>query len=136
VGGTGGGNGDASGNAAIYSGAVYVFSRAGTAGTQQAYIKASNTETYDQFGNSVALDGDTLAVGAYREDSSARGINGNQSDNSAGYSGAVYVFTRAGTTWTQQAYIKASNTDASDFFGYSVALDGDTLAVGAYREVR
>jgi len=93
-----------------------------------------NTDAYDYFGYSVALDGDTLAVGAYGEDSSARGINGNQSDNSASGSGAVYVFTRAGTTWTQQAYIKASNTETYDQFGWSVALDGDTLAVGARGE--
>ena len=75
-----------------------------------------------------------LAVGASAEDSAATGVNGDQADNGADNSGAVYVFVRSGSTWTQQAYIKASNTDANDNFGRSVALSGDTLAVGAYLE--
>ncbi|QPD05926.1 MAG: Integrin alpha beta-propellor repeat protein [Candidatus Nitrospira kreftii] len=121
-------------NSAPDSGAVYVFTRTGSAWTQQAYIKASNTGAGDQFGFSVTLEGNTLAVGALVEDSNATGVGGNESDNGATGSGAVYVFTRTGTTWTQQAYIKASNTGAGDQFGISVALDGDTLAVGANSE--
>ena len=64
------------------------------------------------FGNAVALsaDGNTMAVSAFWESSGAKGINGNQDDESIPQAGAVYVFTRRGTTWTQQAYIKASNT--------------------------
>ena len=62
------------------------------------------------------------------------GVNGNQADNAAVDSGAAYVFVRSGTTWTQQAYVKASNTGPSDNFGYSIALSGDTLAVGANLE--
>jgi hypothetical protein len=129
------------------AGAVYVFTRTGTTWTQQAYIKASNTGEAgtedrfgdgDQFGVSIALsdDGRTLAVGAISEDSNASGINGNQADNSATSAGAVYVFARSGSTWAQQAYVKASNPDAADMFGYSVALsaDGNTLAVGSYDE--
>ena len=118
------------------SGAVYVFTRdAAAAFAQQAYIKASNTDADDQFGNGVALSGDTLVVGAYLEDSAATGIDGDQSNNNAPNSGAVYVFTRdAAGVWSQQAYIKASNTDAVDQFGVAVALSGDTLAVGARRE--
>ena len=99
--------------------------------SQEAYVKASNAGGSDGFGYSVSLSGDTLAVGAYWEYSNATGINGNEADNSAPFSGAVYVFTRAGTTWTQQAYIKASNTDWWDRFGSSVSLSGGTLAVGA-----
>jgi acetyltransferase-like isoleucine patch superfamily enzyme len=99
------------------------------------YLKASNTDANDSFGRSVALSGDTLAVGAYPEDSAATGVNGDQSSNAAGNSGAVYMFTRSGGAWSQQAYLKASNTDANDQFGFSsVALSGDTLVVGAYRE--
>lgn len=127
-------NGNQADNAAASSGAVYVFVRTGTTWTQQAYIKASNTGVGDNFGSSVALSGDTLAVGAHLEDSAATGVNGNQADSTAAQSGAVYVFVRTGTTWKQQAYIKASNTEASDYFGYSVALSGDTLAVAAYLE--
>jgi FG-GAP repeat len=127
-------NGNQADNSAGGAGAIYVFTRGGTTWSQEAYIKASNTNANDLFGESVALssDGSTLAVGAL-EDSSATGIDGNQADNSASLSGAVYEFTRSGTTWSQQAYVKATNTDASDLFGMSVALsnDGLTLAVGA-----
>ncbi len=51
-----------------------------------------------------------MAVAAHWEASAATGINGNQNDDSIPQAGAVYIFTRTGTTWTQQAYIKASNT--------------------------
>ena len=125
-------------NTAVSAGAVYVFTRTGTTWTQQAYVKASNSEAIDHFGESIALssDGNTLAAGAPEEQSAATGVGGNQADNTAGNSGAVYVFTRAGTAWTQQAYIKASNTGPNDFFGQDVALssDGNTLAVGAINE--
>ena len=126
--------GDDTDNSAMGRGAVYVFVRSGTSWTQQAYVKASNTEADDWFGHSVALDGDMLAVGARYEDSNATGIDGDESDNSAMDSGAVYVFARSGTTWMQQAYVKASNTGAGDWFGQSVALAGDTLAVAAIQE--
>ncbi len=114
------------------SGAVYVFAPdAAAAFAQQAYLKASNTEAGDGF-SWVALSGDTLAVRAAEEDSAAAGINGDQSDNSATNAGAVYVFTRNGAgISSQQAYIKASNTDADEWFGNSIALSGDTLAVAA-----
>jgi hypothetical protein len=123
------------------SGAVYLFVRSGETWVQQAYIKASNTDAFDAFGSSLALssNGDTLAVGATGEDSAASGIDGDQTSDLASNAGAVYLFARTGTTWSQQAYIKASNTDAvnpGDAFGTSVALsgDGNTLAVGASGE--
>ena len=121
------------------SGAAYVFSRTGTTWVEQAYIKASNTGGSDQFGRAVSLsaDGNTLVVGAYREDSSTTGVNSTPNDNGfASDSGAVYIFTRKGTIWTEQAYIKASNAGAGDRFGYAVSLsaDGNTLAIGAYLE--
>ena len=122
------------------SGAVYIFTRNVTTWSEQAYIKASNTQAGDRFGHSVALSGDTLAVGAYNEDSGTTGVN-TTPDESAFNSGAVYVYTRSGTDWSEQAYIKASNPGggnsspaAGDNFGYSVALSGDTLAVGAWLE--
>ena len=116
------------------SGAAYVYSRSGSVWSVQATIKASNTGGSDWFGEAVALntDGNTLAIGAYREDSSSVGIN-STSNNSAGDAGAVYVYTRSGSVWTQQAYIKAGNTGGSDCFGLSVDLsgDGNRLIVGA-----
>jgi len=102
--------------------------------TQQAYLKASNTGELDLFGLSVAISGDTVVVGAFGESSSATGVNGDQANNDAKDSGAAYVFVRRGSTWSQQAYLKASNTEAGDFFGYSVAVSGDTVVVGAQEE--
>lgn len=125
---------DPADNSAVQSGAVYVFRWSGTSWQQEAYLKASNTGAGDSFGYSVALTGDTLAVGAIYEASAAKGVDGNQGDDNARRSGAVYVFRRSGTSWQQEAYIKASNTGADDEFGRSVALVGDTLAVGALGE--
>jgi hypothetical protein len=127
-----------SNNSNSTSGAVYVYKRNGTTWAQEAYIKASNNEANDWFGNKVALDGDTLAVGVHREDSNQTTITNDNStassNNSNNDSGAVYVYKRTGTTWAQEAYIKASNSEANDYFGYSVVLDNDNLAVGAYGE--
>ncbi|MDP6958531.1 MAG: cadherin-like beta sandwich domain-containing protein [Planctomycetota bacterium] len=127
-------DGDSSNNSTPTSGAVYVFTRNGNSWNQEAYLKASNTDAGDRFGYSLALSGDTLAVGTEYEDSSATGINADELDNNAPQSGAVYVFSRTGTTRTQEAYIKASNTGTGDRFGCDVALEGDTLAVGARYE--
>jgi hypothetical protein len=127
-------DGNQADNSAQDSGAVYIFTRSGNTWTQQAYIKASNTGVNDKFGTSLDLDGDTLVVGATAEDSNATGVNGNQADNSASSSGAAYVFVRNGTTWAEQAYIKASNTEASDLFGFNVAAGGDSVVVSSYSE--
>jgi len=131
-------DGNQSDNSVPVAGAVYVFSREGDRWPQQAYIKASNTGSPDSFGAAVALssDGSTLAVGAAAESSNATGINGDQTDNSLQFGGAVYVYVRTGNSWSQQAYVKASNTRDRLGFGVSVALsaDGSTLAVGATGE--
>ena len=127
-------NGNQNNDSALESGAAYVFVRSGTTWSQQAYLKSSNTGDFDFFGWSVSVSGNTVVVGAYPEDSNATGVNGNQADNSASASGAAYVFVRSGTTWSQQAYLKASNTDAFDKFGWSVGASGDTVVVGAYEE--
>lgn len=124
-------NGNQTNNLAIYAGAAYVFTRSAGVWSQQAYIKASNANSNDLFSYSMALYGDTLAVGAPGEASSATGVGGNQADNSAASAGAVYIFTRSSNVWTQQAYIKASNTGAGDTFGQAVALFSNMLAVGA-----
>jgi uncharacterized repeat protein (TIGR01451 family) len=125
---------DQADNSASVAGAAYIFVRSGTAWSQQAYLKASNTDAGDRFGQSVAVSGDTVVVGAPGEDSNATGVNGNEADNSASFAGAAYVFVYDGTAWSQQAYLKASNTDAIDRFGWSVAVSGDTVVVGATGE--
>jgi hypothetical protein len=131
-------DGDGTDNSAVGAGAAYVFVRDPASGlwSQQAYLKASNTGAGDDFGRAVAVSGDTAVVGAYLEDSSAVGIDGDGSDNTAGYAGAAYVFVRdsASGIWSQQAYLKASNTGTTDRFGYAVAVSGDTTVVGAYLE--
>jgi len=88
-------NGKQDDDSAQEAGAVYIFSRNGTTWAQKAYVKSSNNEAFDEFGSSTALsrDGRTLAVGARGEDSAAKGIDGNQADNTAKEAGAVYVFT-------------------------------------------
>ncbi len=101
---------------------------------QQAYLKASNTDPFDLFANSVAVSGNTVVVGAPEEESNAVGVNGDQSNNLAGLSGAVYVFVRNGTSWSQEAYLKASNTDVADIFGHSLSLSADTAVIGAPNE--
>lgn len=121
---------------------MYVFSRSGLMWSQQAYIKASNTDGMDLLGGefpgglALSADGNTLAVGAVGESSAATGINGAQADNTRSFSGAVYVFTRSAGVWSQKAYVKAPNTQANAEFGTAVALtsDGKTLVVGTPNE--
>ena len=140
-------NGNQQDNSIPQAGAAYLFTRTGGSWAQQAYIKASNTGSAgqggvpgdgDQFGFSIALSGDgqTLAVGAITEDSAAQQINGNQNDDSTQSAGAVYVFSRTGSTWAQQAYLKDTYSEAGDLFGFSVGLsfDGNTLAAAAFDE--
>jgi hypothetical protein len=102
------------------AGAAYVFVRSGTSWSQQAELTASNAAANDYFGSSVALSGDTAVIGV-----AAKTVGGQ------GQAGAAYVFTRSGVTWSQQAELTASDAAASDYFGYSVALSGDTALVGA-----
>jgi hypothetical protein len=99
------------------SGAAYVFIRSDTSWVQQARLTASDWAAGDYFGYSVAVDGHTAVIGAYGDDDN--GIN----------SGSAYVFIRSGNTWVQQAKLMAPDGVSSDFFGYSVAVDGDTAAV-------
>jgi hypothetical protein len=127
-------DGDQLNNSLSDSGAAYVFQRINGVWSQQAYLKASNTDAEDRFGAAVAISGDTIVVGAYLESSNSNGVNFGQGNNSANSAGAAYVFVRNGTTWTQQAYLKCLNTEANDLFGWSVAISGDTVVVGAYLE--
>lgn len=103
---------------------AFVFVRSGTTWTQQAQLLSSDIQPGDSFGASVALsgDGNTALIGAPDEDTSPRSTNG-----------AAYVFTRSGTTWSQQTKLLASNYADNDKFGYSVSLseNGTVAAIGA-----
>lgn len=120
------------------SGAVYVFASTGFGWDQEAYVKASNTDPADSFGERVALsgDGDTLVVGASGEDSDATGVNGVQGNELQEDSGAAYVLERAAANWSQRSYVKAPNTGAKDGFGGAVDISGSgrSVVVGADRE--
>jgi len=104
-------------------------------GEELAFIKATTPTTDAHFGQRTALDGDTLVIAADGEDSSATGINpSNPPREGASNSGAVYVYKRVGSSWEPEAYIKASDTRANASFGKSIALQGDTLVVGAWKD--
>ncbi len=100
-------------------GAAFIFTRSGTAWTQQAQLTPSDGEGDDHFGISSALSGDTAIVCAFLDDV---GSNDDQ--------GSAYVFTRSGTAWTQQAKLTAADGAAGDLFGWHVAISGDTAIVG------
>ena len=116
---------------------VYIFILTGSGWVQQATF-TNAVGGGDSFGGAMSIsnDGNTLVVGARSEDSNATGVNGDQTDNSLSSAGAAYVFNRVGTSWSQQAYLKASNTGKSDRFGTSVDISGDgkTVVVGAPAE--
>ena len=104
------------------AGAAYVFTRSGGSWTQQAKLMASDAQSSDRFGGSVAVSGDTAVIGARLENTGGSGA------------GAAYVFTRTGGSWTQQAKLMASDAQESDQFGYSVSVSGDTAVIGARSE--
>lgn len=131
------GNAASTDTSASHAGAAYVFTRSGGMWSQQAYLKAANANASDAYGVSSAISGNTVAIGANGEASNQTSItNGTtaSADNSAAYAGAVYVYTRTGVNWQQQAYLKAANAQANNWYGYRVALDGDTLVVGSPQE--
>ena len=108
------------------SGSVYIYTRSGITWTQQTKLVPADGATDDYFGGSVSLsaDGNVCAVGAFWDDD--KGAN----------SGSVYIYTRSGTTWTQQTKLLAADGAAGDLFGWSVSLssDGNTCAVGAHTD--
>lgn len=97
-------------------GSAYVYVRSGGTWTQQAKLVASDRANYDAFGQSVSISGNTIVVGA---------------PMSSNYRGSAYVFTRSGTTWTQQTKLTASDGVDNDAFGQDVGVSGDSIAVGA-----
>ena len=135
-------DGDQSDNSVMDAGAVYVFAKVESEWVQQGYLKASNTDENDFFGSALDLsaDGSVLVVGARNEQSNSTEINAGESDNSGISTGAVYVFSREGGSWTQQAYLKAIKAPRPSYvldFGRSVSLDaeGKILAVGSLYDV-
>jgi hypothetical protein len=102
------------------SGAAYIFERVAGTWVQTVKLTASDDQDNDRFGVSVSVSGDTAIVGAYYED--AQGSN----------AGAAYIFVRDGATWSEQQKLTASDGDDNDYFGYSVAVSGDKVIVGAY----
>lgn len=119
------------------SGAAYVYRRNMTTGVwaREAIIKANNADDYDHFGQTVSLHGNLLAVGAPDEDSNQLTISTlGSSDDSFPSSGAVYIYSRSGSTWSQEAYIKAMNGKSTDSFGRYVSLEGSRVAVGVPAE--
>ena len=116
------------------SGAVYVFENTNDGWVQQAYIKPSNTDEGDQFGISLSVLDEKFLVGAWQESSNALGVGGDEVNNTADQSGAAYLFEKQGGLWQQSAYIKASNTEEGDGFGFATVVTSDLLLVGAMRE--
>ncbi len=99
------------------SGSAYVFTRTQSTWGQQQKLIASDVITAGVFGASVAVEGNTAVIGAY---------------NSNGSKGAAYIFTKSGDTWSEQKILTASDASSGDSFGYTVALSGETIVVGAY----
>jgi hypothetical protein len=113
------------------SGAVFVYRRQNGAWQEEAYIKASNTDAFDEFGRTVALEDNVLVVGAPYEDSNGAGVGGDETSDGLDAAGAVYVFRRVGDAWQQEAYIKPSDPKALALFGWHVSIDDEVLVVGA-----
>ena len=99
------------------TGSAYIFTRSGTTWTQQQKLTASDEQNGDDFGASVSISGDYAIIGA---------------DEVGSSTGSAYIFTRSGTTWTQQQKLTASDAASGDHFGFSVSISGDYAIVGAY----
>ena len=109
------------------SGSAYVYVRDNGIWSLQQKLVALDDRRADEYGLSVSIDGDTIAIGAKMEDTNADGVNTTNQ-------GAVYVYTRSGTTWSEQAKLLASDRSSGDRLGHSVSLSGDTIVAGAPEE--
>jgi hypothetical protein len=119
----------------LMNGAVYVFENTSGTWKQQAYVKAPNNDQSDYFGWSIDIFEDRLVVSSMGEDENNATASLQPVENdSLVESGAVYVFKRTGTTWNFESYLKSSNRIDYQRFGYSVALWGSTIVVGALGE--
>ncbi|MBV9958065.1 MAG: VCBS repeat-containing protein, partial [Acidobacteria bacterium] len=108
-------------DAGFDTGSVYVYARSGTTWTQQAFLTANDAQPFDFFGTSVAISGNTIAIGAY-------GCDG----PSTFETGAAYVFQRSGTTWSRVAKLVATDGKSDDKLGWSIAINGNNIVAGAY----
>ena len=113
------------------AGAAYVFRRSAGRWSQEAYLKSPYPWPDEYFGSSVAIFEDTIAIGAVGDRSTAKGVGGDPRVGNLYRAGAAHVFARVNGSWSRQAYVKASNTNAEFHFGSSVALGRDTLAVAS-----
>lgn len=121
-------------NDAPSAGAVYLFDLVVGEWVLNSFVKPLNTQTNDLFGHTVALSGDTLVVGALREDGGGIGVDP-AIDELALDSGAVYVFERTADDWTQTAYIKPPTPPNPDQgFGIALAISSNLIAIGATQE--
>jgi len=123
----------------VDSGAAWVFRRTGTTWAMEAFIKPSNNGPgMTEFGRgAISISGDTIAIGAAWTSSAGTTItNGSIAPVNSGIaqSGAVYVYKRTGTTWAQEAFLKAPNSRPAIYFGSSVAISGNVIAAGAYND--
>jgi hypothetical protein len=139
---------DTAGNTSAVSPQVRATAATTPEWQKTAYLKAPNTGAGDYFGYSVAINGDTIVVGAHNEASNSITVRnefassacdnaGRDGPNSNGASsaGAAHVFERDGSgNWQQKAYLKAPNAQGIDQFGNSVAISGDNIGVGAFGE--
>jgi len=101
---------------AFGAGSAYIFVRSGSSWSEQAQLLALDEEWRDEFGFSVAISGDSAAVGAYGRQHSQ---------------GAAYIYARNGSSWSQQAQLLASDGNVEEGFGWSVAISGDSAAIGS-----
>jgi hypothetical protein len=108
----------------VDAGAAYVFVGNGSSWSQAEKLVGSDATDSDWFGYSVAIDGETVLVGSPMYDLVPGTI----------FSGAVYVFVRTDTGWSEQTRLMASDAMAGDFFGASVSISGDTAVIGALAE--
>lgn len=111
-------------------GAAYVFRRGNSGWQEEQILTAVVSDANDRFGAAVAIDGTRIIVGAPGEDSAARTVDGDATNNSAADAGAAYVFTFDGTTWARSGYLKAQNADPGDRFGTAVAVHGADVVIG------
>jgi hypothetical protein len=120
-------NGDEANDSARESGAAYVYVRTDAGWTKQAYLKASDAMANDRFGGQASMSSDTIVVGAVSSDIGTASTTSGVPPRP----GHAYVFTRTGGVWTEQEKLSASDGFAGDWFGYGVAIDGDTIVIGA-----